>query len=408
MNRFLQAWLSLTVAVAVSAPVGASGASLADRISYVAAPSAYSAAIADRDGLLIVGQRGPADRQLSAIRIDAQGIPETTAPTAVLLPRPAALKDFANYPLNIVVHPKLPLVYVWQDIAVPPTETLAQRPALSEFDHLHLFRVENQQLKPVAAFCRGTEYGHGSSTGTIAIDPTGRRLFLPNLRDDAGAKAIGFFDLDQQGMPVPVPVPTPGNLDGYGLDKFEVKLRPQRLTIAVDGSPLVAATDRVVLLGVGGGVALWDTDNRRGALGYVYVPQTSGPCLIASDPSVDRVFGVASELGDALFSIVHAEGYLTLAPEVVRLGTAVHLRSAPVVLSGKQKRLAIGGINQLHLVPLSADGAISGPVESLPVRAPSLQALAYSAKHDRLYVAVEKVADKAPEKAIAKPAEKKP
>jgi hypothetical protein len=180
-----------------------------------------------------------------------------------------------------------------------------------------------------------------------------------------------------------------------------MKLRPQRIAIAVDGASLVAPTDRVAIAAVSGGVALWDTDNRRGALGYVYLPQTAGLSLLTNDAQSGRVYGVAPDSGDALWSIAQAEGYLTMAPQTLRLGATAHLRSAPVVVGRSEKQLAVGGANQLYLVPITKDGAVPGnaatSVQSLAVNAPSLQALAYSHKHDRLYVAVETLLEKVAE-----------
>jgi len=389
--------LAAALASFASLPVLLAASSQAElnRVSLVVAPSAYCAAVfraavADGDTLLIVGQRGLADRQLSVFRLDKSGMPATDPPAPIVLPRPDGLKEFAHYPISIVMHPRLPLVYVWQDVAAPPAETIAQRPALGEFDHLHVFRLEGALLKPAGSFGRGPEYSHANTIGTLAIDSEGKRLFLPNLRDEAGQKAIGYFDLDAAGAPLKVPVPTPGNLDGFGLDKFEMQLRPHRVTIGADCGGLMAASAQVVVFGTAGGVAFWDTENRRGALGYLYVPQTPGLCLIGGDRTPARIFGVAHEGGDALLSIAHAGGYLTLVPQVVQLGSTAHLRSAPVVMSGKTKRVAVGGINAVHLIPFTGD-KLAGAAATLPVQAPSLRALAYSRAHDRLYVAVEKL-----------------
>ena len=362
---------------------------IGELVVRVQVPNAYCAAVSDAQGVLVIGQRDPAGGRILMFRLGADGKPGSK-PVTYDLPRPDPLKAISNYPLALIFHPKLPLLYAWQDLAVPPVETVAQRPGLDLFDHLHVLRVEHQRLAPVAALARGVEYGHGRTTGNISLDPAAARLLLPDARDDAGQPAIGYFDLSAAGIPLQVPVPTPGNLDGFGLDKFEMKLRPVRMALGQEVGSLAAPTPEVALLGVAGGVALWDTTNRRGAVGFVLVPEVVGLCQISADPRLPRVYGTTTESGqDLLVAIDHADGYLTLQPEVVHLGAAIHPRTAPLVMCGRVNRLAIGGINEVHVVPLDAAGHVAGPAQSAPAACPSVRALAYSPKHDRLYVAVE-------------------
>ena len=42
---------------------------------------------------------------------------------ATSAPRPDALAKYPNYPLALAFHPKLPLLYVWQDVARKQFET---------------------------------------------------------------------------------------------------------------------------------------------------------------------------------------------------------------------------------------------------------------------------------------------
>ena len=365
----------------------------ADAQKYVpiVAPTAICAAQSDRLGVLILGHRGVADHQLSVVALGSDGLPSPVDPVKVVLPRADALKAMEVYPLSLVLHPKLPLLYVWQDIAAPP-------PAAEQFDHLVIYRIEGQQLKQVSAFARGTDYTNARIAGALGLDPGGMRLFVPNLKTKAGTAAIGYFDLDDAGLPKPVPVPIQGSLDGQGLEKFQMELRVTLGSGGLDhalpiGSFGLAAHDRdVALFASYSGVGLWDTQNRRGEFAVIYVPGLAISCSIASDPKLPAVYGAAAEAGhNVLFQLQLADGYPTLMPQILRVDEASGFRSPPLVLPGKVNRLAIGGANCVYLVPLDDQGRFAGRLETLKVNNGSVRTMAYSQRHDRLYVPVEKM-----------------
>src|SRR5262245_9135539 len=89
-----------------------------DKVPYVVplvAPGATCAAAGDGAGLVAVGQKVSKEAQVSLFRLDAQGQPGA-APVVVKLPKPPALAARETYPLSLVFHPSLPLLYVWQDV----------------------------------------------------------------------------------------------------------------------------------------------------------------------------------------------------------------------------------------------------------------------------------------------------
>jgi hypothetical protein len=62
----------------------------------------------------------------------------------------------------------------------------------------------------------------------------------------------------------------------------------------------------------------------------------------------------------------------------------------PVVLT-KQSRLAVGDSKGVQLLGLQASGMLDGKGERLPLISAAVKGIAYSEKHDRLYVGVDQV-----------------
>ena len=361
-----------------------------ERLMQVVAPGATCAATSDRHSLLVVGVKGQADHHLRVYSIDAQGTINADGVITLTLPRPDALKGAANYPLEVVFHPTLDLVYVWQDITGVPDAQKANVHAA--FDHLVVYAIEDGALKSVGTAARGEYFLHGQKYGAIAIDPQGRRIFMAGLRDDTGKHALGWFDLDEHGMPVPVPTPIAGTLDGYGLNKHEMKLLPTRISVAnmqahTTGLGLVAASADVVVFSAHNGPALWDTTNRRAALGYFPIYGSVRDSVIGAHPDLPVLFGAAVG-SHQVFRMEHADGYLSMLPKITSVPGA-KFQSRPVVMPGEPNRVAIGGVNRVDLLPLDAEGRFAGETQSIAVACPVVRALTYSKKSVRLYVAVE-------------------
>ena len=110
--------------------------------------------------------------------LDGAGLP-AGAPTWITLPKPAVLATNVNYPLGLQFHPKLPLLYVWQDITAPPGDKQEKHAAFSnhlEFDHLLLYAIKPGALELVQTGARGTGKSSLIKACLNAYAPQGLRL----------------------------------------------------------------------------------------------------------------------------------------------------------------------------------------------------------------------------------------
>jgi hypothetical protein len=342
----------------------------------VVAPSSVCAAVHDNLGLLALGFHGPADVHVALYKLDGNGTP-AAGPAQTILPRTESLKQYPHYALALAFHPKLPLLYVWQDIAGPP-EAPASNPAYKEFDHLAIYAVNNGQLQLLQSHARGLHYLCGNGVGSLALDPEGKRIFLPNLRHPvSGRPAIGYLALDANGVPL----------------VFEGAETPVIVEVAdfrdqPTGMGFWAVSDKVLLASGVYGPLTWDTENRRAALNVILIPGAT-TYLICGHPKLPLVYGV--QLGGyCAFGMEHADGFLTQIPQSVTISGSVAFQTLPVVMTGRSHRLITGGANAIYAVPLDAAGKLTNTVEMLTVTCASMHALAYSGKFDKLYVGVDK------------------
>jgi hypothetical protein len=89
--------------------------------------------------------------------------------------------------------------------------------------------------------------------------------------------------------------------------------------------------------------------------------------------------------------VEHADGYITLVPQIVELQGST-MKTPPVVL-GKRSMVAFGGPSAIYLAEIDAEGKFkeaNGTLINVPMN-PVVEALVYSETLDRLYVAVEKL-----------------
>src|SRR5262249_31685469 len=97
-------------------------------LTPVTVPSARCIAIGETAGWLAFGHdKTFTDGHVSLVKLDAKGNPAAYS-IPLKLPRPAGLVKHANYPLALAFHPKLPVLYVWQDIAIQYTNPEAPQP----------------------------------------------------------------------------------------------------------------------------------------------------------------------------------------------------------------------------------------------------------------------------------------
>lgn len=374
----------------------------------VVAPQARCAAVSDVAGVIAFGHRpAAADKPgtVSIFGIDAQGnvvgtpapppaapadaaaAAAATAPPPLFtldLPRPAALAAFVSGAQFILAHPKLPLLYVWQDIAGPPMTSAKANPVFPEFDHLLVYSLAaGQPPKLELATARGPGFMYGVDGAMLALDPAGKRLALPNLRslaspDETSTSAVGYLALDERGLPV--------------MEAGQPKLTAHDVP-AYNGYPsgmgCVFVSDTVAVVGGMYGPMTWDSANPRARFNSIIIA--------GANPGRYRMIGHAtlpwvylSGLGTPYaFAMEHAGGYMTMRPQMLTL-TGVTLTMPPVLLA-KHNKVAFGGAGRVAAASLDAAGQfVAAGATGTVVNNPSVEALTYSEKLDRLYVAVEK------------------
>ena len=215
----------------------------------------------------------------------------------------------------------------------------------------------------------------------LALDPAGKRLAIPNLRSSTVNKllhsAVGYVELDDRGMP---------RKNGEKLAMTVQDLTEYGEIPAAMGCVFVS--DTVAIFGAGYGPLTWDPENRRGNFGQVYLPDLRlGQMRLVGHPTLPAVY--LTGMGTAIaVSMEHADGYLTMLPQ--RLTIAGAVLASPPVLMAKRNEMALGGASKIYVAKLDG-GRFAAPVTYTAVNSPAVEALAYSEKFDRLYVAVEKV-----------------
>jgi hypothetical protein len=355
----------------------------------VPGPPAGCAALSDSAGVLAIGHKSGITPHVSFFRLSAQGKPIAAPPAANLtLPRPAGLVKYPNYPLSLVFHPKLPLLYVWQDIAKAETPTPAEVQAYQEFDHLLIYRIDEEQPKLLQALGRGPLFAYGTVAGTVALNAAGTRLYVPNLYapPPAGkppdAAVVGYLKLDDAGLPQ-------GKGDGPTGKVGRVAPATAAFPDVPAGLGFIPISDDVVLVGGGYGPVSWNEADRHGRFNVVALHAFFGLYYrdrIAGHPTLPVL--VASVVGYSwVCRMEHADGVLTLTPQVAVLEGAT-LRSQPVFL-GRHNQVAFGGENKVYMLSLDDKGHFQRQRVQAAVPCPAVEALVYSEKLDRLYVAVE-------------------
>jgi len=136
----------LTVCASIRADaeikVSAQDSTIPNLIVVTLPSPASCATVSDTLNLLAVGQKDGKEPHVLLYALDAQGQPTAAAPSPITLPRPAALAKDLNYPLSLAFHPRLPLLYVWQDVEVPHVYGVPNDPApCANVDHLLIYDV---------------------------------------------------------------------------------------------------------------------------------------------------------------------------------------------------------------------------------------------------------------------------
>ena len=396
----------------VSIPVGKEGE--LDVLVRVIAPAARAAAVNDAGDWLAVAHHVKfKDAHVSLFRLDKTGQP--SAPILLKLPRPEGFAKYDNYALAVTFHPTLPLLYVWQDAALPKKTnndplpiTAEDQAAFKQFDHLLIYSLATDKPELLTNLCRGIDYGYSLPGAGLAVDLAGERLYIPNIRNlRAGTQTVvGSFVLDSEGLPVPgdgkqLPKGTRSErIIALNAARDAGKLTPQKIApFNGDAFPdlpsgcgfgfVPVSRDKVFIGGYHtSGVLTWDPDNAKANLSSFHIVDYEyTESRLTAHPTLPLLF-VTSARNSAVSRFEHVDGNLTLLPQRAILASA-YVFSAPAVL-GRSNRLAVGGRNKMHVLNLTEDGFFKGDRIDVAMGNQDIQALAYSAKHDRLYVPVEK------------------
>jgi hypothetical protein len=373
-------------------------------LTPVVVPDANCAAVSDATSILVVGHKTKDEKHLAVFRLDAKGLP-SGEPKWITLPKPASLAANFNYPLGLLFHPRLPLLYVWQDVNGPPPAKQENNPEFKdylEFDHLVIYAIKDGALELLHTGAHGTGFHCGLNGGTIGLDFTAKNLFVPNAIGSAPDEGgIGFYALDDEGLPMEMAEDTPAKPKAKGLavkvntakdingKATKIVLMPKRHRthrFYPTGEGWFAGSEAIVMGGYSGCMV---SDFHNGSLrnSWFNLPELAGHCYVAGHPTLPAVYFCLQD-NNHLYQIAHSDGYVSLLPQVATV-TAAHLTGAPVVLT-KLSRLAVGDTKSLHLFGLQADGKLDGKDEHLTLPCAFVRGLTWSEKHGRLYVAVDK------------------
>lgn len=310
--------------------------------------------------------------------------PPTYVSVTVALPKPATLAALQNYPLSFAFHPKLPLLFVWQDATGQTLTSAKTDTVFKEFDHLLIYNVSNPAAPAlVLQTCRGDQFAYGVPYGTLAFNADGTRLFIPALRmkdspDNSSLAAMGYLKLDAAGTPVK---------DGGSLALVMQSMAPYTNYPPVLGC--FPISDDITLYGGVYGPTTWDAGNRRAPF-TAYILNLNLPhyMRMTLHPKLPQTYTTAMGY-PYLYRMEEADGFATLLPQTLTFSGAA-ATTAPVVMT-KGNLVAFGGANKVFVAALDAEGKLTDKLTQTPIANPAVDALVYSERFDRLYVAVEQL-----------------
>lgn len=375
-----------------------------DSLTPIMAHAARCVALSEAHGLLAFGhERTYADAHVSLVKLDAKGVPLAYA-LPIKLPKPAGLVKNKNYVTGLAFHPKLPLLYVWQEIDVyftnpPPSAS----PETMQFDHFCILDVSKETPELVVSMCRAIEFIYGQQGGAIAIDPTSSFLYVPNIREikNAGSLRIGRYALDADGLPALTDAKDPVtarikklaelNAAGKAMPPTQT---PTEYVVLFNvtsfgcGQAMHPLGKDVLLTSVSNSLVSWRPDDKNATVHGLPL-KFGGHTKFVVHPTLPAIFATTgnAQHSDILFRAEHAEGYLTLLPKQYAIPDS-KLSGPPAILS-KQKKVAVGGQHLVYLIDLDDKGFPIGEFSQTYVNCPQVRAMIYSERFDRLYVGVE-------------------
>ncbi len=386
----------------------------------VVAPGARCAALSEVAGVLAVGHKPGSGPHVSLFRLDAEGKPTDAPPMTITLPRPDSLNAHPNFPLSLTFHPAFGLLYVWQEIDGAKRDQPGDQERYKDFDHLLIYSVDEAEPKLLESYGRGADYGYGNILGSIALNATATRLYLPSIQHapitgKSQVCGVGCFFLDVDGLPQlmdaaagtnaptsngvrPDPKTAAANRSAKLAEIQKAKaagmpIKPRLLHTGPSNvfSPLSAcglgfapAGENVVIFGGTAGPVTWDEGDRRARIMSFFTdPYLAYRQHVAGHPTLP-VFFVSVSLSSYLYRMEHAEGHITLGPQQWTIDGAI-FHSPPVVMA-RRSQVAIGGASKVHVIGIDKDGFLKPERTQAAVLNPTVEAVAYSEKFDRLYV----------------------
>jgi len=394
-----------------------------DNLLRVPAPAASLAVVNDDLGwLLFAHQAKYADAQVTLQRLEADGKPGE--PIQLKLPKPAALVKYPSYATGLAFHPKLPLLYVWQDIEFPKDERKVPLPlaagdavAVTEFDHLLIYSLESGKPELLVSLARAPQFVYSRPAGAVAVDQAGERLYVPNIAGDPRntGTTVGSYVLYADGIPFvgtleeskaavdekPTAEARAAHIAAINTAQQSRKpVAPQRVAPAGGyhfyGDSAVGSGIGFVPVGrdkvfTGGfhatGLVSWTPEERQSRLQSYQISSEYTYKYPCAHPTLPLVY-VADFGSGKIYRFEHADGNFTLVPQRAELAAA-NLGSPPVFLH-KVNKLAVGGHQRVFLIGLDEKGKFKPERQQTLIGNQHVHALAYSEKYDRLYVGVEK------------------
>jgi hypothetical protein len=348
------------------------------RLVQIVLPGAACSAVSDTLKLAVFGHPGPGDHQLTLVPLDDSGNVGSGPAWRLTPAKPEALTPFALSTLDLAFHPTLPLLYVWRDVVYPfSAKPPARQTVFDEFKHLTIYAVGNRMLTPVGSFARGSDYTCGNEFGRLAMDPRGRRLFLPNICRGKEANGIGYLPIASNGLPL---------VEENGEAKLVRVVLPEAGEEST-GKGLACFNEQVACVGVPNGVLVWDTGNRLGAVSVVRLFNwPPGSVFLGAHPAVPAFY---MALRSTIGMVAAADGYPTLLPRTLDVPGGA-FTAAPVVLPAAPAVVAFASANAVYLRGIDpATGAFTGNDSVTAVTNPTVRTLSTSARWNRLYVPVE-------------------
>lgn len=348
-------------------------------ITRVSLNASTCAAVSDAIDVLAIGQH-EGESDITLYKLDGRGVPVASTLATVTLPRPAALpKDRDNEPKFLLFHPKLPILYVWQDSERPRDDPAKHTAAYHAIQHVLVYRIDGAKVTLAQGFTLDDGVQSGRTLGEMALDADGKRLYVGNLveprinkrnGDEKLVEGVGYLEVNADGL-----IATEGK---------EPKLHATYSTTLPSGphcGGFVPISDDIVIVSGQYGPITWNlTDIRERFLSIFSWPPRYYK-RIAGHPTLPAVY-VSCYAQAYIYSHQHVDGHITLMPKISSVSGPY---TAPVVMTG-QKGVAFGGSNALTVYDIDDLGQFTGDWYSVAVNRKEVKAVTYSQKFDRLYI----------------------